>query len=152
MGNILITGLSAFLPITIHKSIIPTLFSPDLLGSSPWTPPNQFTYIIFYFFFMWFFLWLFSFIGNMYYSLMKCDKKDPKQAAIFANYTPLVAFVGIFINNTILLPFIKSMILSVTTMVPYSHHIVNGIITMPFVFLGTLYSQRLMNQVVCGFY
>ncbi len=152
MGNFFVTAVSVFLPITIHTSIIPTLMRPDVFGGSPWSPPNMFTYTILYFFLLYFILWFMSWIGNMYYSLFSCKKSNAVKSALFANYTPAFAFLGIFLNNTFLLPFIKGMVLSFTTSIPYSHHFVNGILTAPFVFIGTMFSQRYLNKLVCGFF
>lgn len=152
MGNILITAISVFIPITIHTSIIPMLMRPDILGSSPWTPPNMITYIFLYYIILYTILWFFSWLGNIYYSLFSCNRSNMKQSAIFANYTPGFALLGIFLNNTLLLPFIKSMVLSFAGAIPYAHHFVNGILMAPFVFIGTMFSQRLLNKVVCGFY
>ena len=152
MGNILVTAISIFIPITIHTSIIPTLMRPDILGGSPWSPPNMFVYVLIYYSIMYFMLWFLSWLGNMYYTLFNCKKLEAIKSATYANYTPFIAFIGIFLNNTFLLPFIKSMILSFTSWLPYSHHFVNGIVTAPFVFIGTMFSQRYLNKVVCGFY
>jgi hypothetical protein len=150
MGNILITALSIFIPITIHTSIIPTLMRPDILGGSPWSPPSALLYVILYYSIMYLILWFLSLIGNIYYSLFNCGKTDIPKSALFANYTPLFTMAGVFINNTLLLPFVKAMILGFTTAIPYSHHFVNGVINMPFVFLGTMFSQRYLNKAVCG--
>jgi hypothetical protein len=152
MGNILITLFSIFIPITIHTSIIPTLMRPDLFGGHPWSPPSMLTYVLLYYSLMYFILWLASFIGNMYYSLVNCNKMNAVKSAATANYTPMISFAGIFMNNTLLLPFLKSIFLSAVTPVPYSHHFVNGILTAPFVFIGTMFSQKLLNKQVCGNY
>jgi hypothetical protein len=152
MGNILITALSIFIPITIHTSIIPTLMRPDILGGTPWSPPSMLTYVILYYSIMYFILWISSFIANIYYSLFNCQRTDPLKSAIYANYTPVIALIGVFLNNSFLLPFVKSMILSSTNNLPYAHHFVNGALMAPFVFLGTMFSQRLLNFKVCGFY
>jgi hypothetical protein len=152
MGNIFITAISIFIPITIHTSIIPTLWRPDILGGSPWSSPNKVVYFMMYFFFLYLFLWLFSVIGNIYYSLFNCNKKNVKMSMLMANWTPFFAFAGMFLNNTLFLPFVKGLILSATTMIPYSHHLVNGLLTAPFVFIGTMFSQKYLNQMVCGFY
>ena len=77
MGNLLITLISVFVPITIHTSIIPTLMRPDILGGSPWSPPSMLTYVVLYYSIMYFILWLASFIGNIYYTLVNCNKMDP---------------------------------------------------------------------------
>ena len=146
------TLFSIFIPITIHTSIIPTLMRPDLLGGHPWSPPSMLTYVLLYYSIMYFILWLASFIGNMYYTLVNCKKLNTLRSAGYANYTPMIAFGGILINNTLLLPFIKSILLSSVTPIPYSHHFINGIITAPFVFIGTMFSQRLLNKKVCGIY
>ena len=150
MGNILITLFSVFIPITIHTSIIPTLMRPDIFGGNPWSPPSMLTYVLLYYSIMYFILWLASFIANMYYSLVNCNKMDVVKSATFANYTPLVSFAGIFINNSLLLPFLKSIVLSAVTALPFSVHFVNGILTTPFVFNGTMFSQKLLNKQVCG--
>ena len=152
MGNILITLFSVFIPITIHTSIIPTLMRPDIFGGNPWSPPSMLTYVLLYYSIMYFILWLASFIANMYYSLVNCNKMDVVKSATFANYTPLVSFAGIFINNSLLLPFLKSIVLSAVTALPFSVHFVNGILTTPFVFIGTMFSQKLLNKQVCGNY
>ena len=152
MGNILITALSIFIPITIHTSIIPTLMRPDILGGTPWSPPSMLTYIVLYYSITYFILWISSFIANMYYSLFNCQKADPVKSAIYANYTPVIALIGVFLNNSFLLPFVKSLLLSATNNLPYAHHFVNGALMAPFVFLGTMFSQRLLNFKVCGFY
>jgi hypothetical protein len=152
MGNIFITAISIFLPITIHTSIIPTLMRPDILGGAPWSEPNVMFYTILYFSLLYFFLWLFSVIGNIYYSLFSCSKSNVKQSILYANWTPFFAFCGIFLNNTLFLPFVKGLILAGTTFIPYSHHLVNGALTAPFVFIGTMFSQKYLNQAVCGFF
>ncbi len=152
MGNILITLFSVFIPITIHTSIIPTLMRPDIFGGHPWSPPSMLSYVLLYYSIMYFILWLASFIANMYYSLVNCNKMNVAKSASFANYTPLVSFAGIFINNSLLLPFLKSIVLSAVTAVPFSVHLVNGILTAPFVFIGTMFSQKLLNKEVCGDY
>ena len=152
MGNLLVTAISVFIPITLHTSVIPTLMRPDILGGSPWSPPSMFSYVLLYYFFMYAILWFLSWLGNMYYSIFNCQKTNPIESAKYANYTPFITFIGIFLNNTFLLPFIKSMILSFTSWLPYSHHFVNGLVTAPFVFIGTMFSQRYLNKVVCGFY
>jgi len=152
MGNLLITLISVFVPITIHTSIIPTLMRPDILGGSPWSPPSMLTYVVLYYCIMYFILWLASFIGNIYYTLVNCNKMDPVKSAGFANYTPMISLAGVFINNTLLLPFVKSLLLSAVSVLPYSHHFVNGILMAPFVFIGTMFSQRLLNKQVCGDY
>jgi len=113
MGNILITALSIFIPITIHTSIIPTLMRPDILGGTPWSPPSMLTYVVLYYSMMYFILWISSFIANIYYSLFNCQRTDPLKSAIYANYTPVIALI---------------------------------------VFIGTMFSQRLLNFKVCGFY
>lgn len=150
MGNILITAISIFIPITLHTSIIPTLMRPDFFGGSPWSPPSMFSYVLLYYFFMYTILWFLSWLGNIYYTLFNCQKMNTIQSAKYANYTPFITFLGIFLNNTFLLPFIKSMILSFTSSLPYSLHFVNGLITTPFVFIGTMFSQRYLNKAVCG--
>jgi hypothetical protein len=152
MGNILITILSAFIPITLHTSIIPTLLRPDILGGSPWSPPSMLTYLILYYSMMYIILWAMSFIANLYTTLFNCDKTDVARSAGYANYTPVIAILGVFLNNTLLLPFVKSMILSAVNTIPYALHFVNGGLMMPFVFIGTMFSQRLLNYVVCGSY
>lgn len=152
MGNLLVTAISIFIPITLHTSIIPTLMRPDILGGSPWSPPSMLSYVLLYYFFMYAILWFLSWISNMYYSIFSCQKSNPIESAKYANYTPFIVFLGIFLNNTFLLPFIKSMILSLSSWLPYNLHFVNGIITAPFVFIGMIFSQRYLNKVVCGFY
>lgn len=152
MGNLLITAISIFIPITIHTSIIPTIMRPDILGGNPWSPPSTITYVILYYSIMYFILWFLSFIGNIYYSLFNCNKANSIKSALYANYTPAFTFAGIFVNNTLLLPFVKSLILAFTTAIPYAHHLVNGFINIPFVFLGTMFSQRYLNKAVCGFF
>jgi hypothetical protein len=152
MGNILITILSAFIPITLHTSVIPTLLRPDIFGGSPWSPPSMLTYLILYYSMMYLILWFLSFIANIYNTLFNCQTTDVIKSAMFANYTPIIAILGIFINNTLLLPFVKSMILSAVNTVPYALHLVNGALMIPFVFIGTMFSQRLLNFKVCGSY
>jgi hypothetical protein len=152
MGNILITLFSVFIPITLHTSIIPTLMRPDIFGGTPWSPPSMFTYLVLYYSMMYIILWFASFISNTYYTLFNCERADPLKSAIYANYTPVISIFGVFLNNTILLPFLKSMVLSAVNTMPYALHFVNGGLMAPFVFIGTMFSQRLINRKVCGFY
>jgi hypothetical protein len=152
MGNILLTLFSVFVPITLHTSIIPTLFRPDIMGGTPWSAPSTLTYVILYYSMLYFILWLASFVSNIYYTLFHCKKTHVLRSAGFANYTPVIALLGVFLNNTLLLPFVKSMLLSALHSLPYAHHFVNGALMAPFVFIGSMFSQRLLNYKVCGFY
>lgn len=150
MGNFLVTGISLFIPVTLHTSIIPALMRPDRLGGSPWSPPTMMFYLLLYYGMMYFILWLLSVLGNIYYTTFNCNKMQPWKTLLYANFTPIIGFAGIFLNNTLLLPFVKSMILSAVGSIPYGLHLVNGLLLAPFVFIGTAFSQRFLSKQVCG--
>ena len=152
MGNVFVMGVGAVLPMTIHKSIIPTLASPALLGGAPWRPPNTLVYLILYLVSLYAILWTASFLSNTYYTLKNCKESNATRSAMYANITPIMALFGFFLNQTFLLPFVKSYMLIGMQVIPYAQHIANGILIAPFVFLGSFIAHGLTSKDICGDY
>ncbi len=140
--------LTAFIPITVYKVVLPFLFRPDFFGSIPWFTPNTIVYNLTYYFFVGLIVYFIAYVSCTINTLKNCRKSNWKKSMKYASYVVAWLFFGVIMINTLLLPFGKSVMLQLFR-VPYALYFTDGILLTPFVYLGTLLATGYTKKEVC---
>lgn len=132
--------LTPIIPISIYKIFMPFIFRPDVFGSVPWFKPSFITENVVYLLFLSIIIYLLGIISCILITLQKCKKIFWGTSAKYATLVLSWLWLGIILNNTLLLPFGKAYLLSFIQ-IPYSLYFVDGIMLTPFIFLGTIMAR-----------
>ena len=144
MGNLIVSSLSIFIPLTVKKIIMPYVYYPSL--DKQWTPPNGFIYNITSMFFSTIILIGLATISGIMVTLKYCNKYEPHTS--FSNTYWII--IGYFIGNFILLlfPILKAPLLICIIWVPYADYISHGLFVYIFVLIfGAIGNSKLIKKV-----
>lgn len=139
--------ITILIPITVMKTIVPYIFRPDMYGSIPWYEPDVYYLMIVYYIGIVFFIYINVFIFSGLRTLQSCKKLNLWTNLKNSLQIILWVLFGIFLMNTVLLPYGKSLLLQYMP-VPYALQIVDGLLLSIFVLLGaSVVGNKSINDV-----
>lgn len=137
-----------FVPVTVYRTVIPYIFRPDVFGGVPWFDPHPFTVNVFYLFFVCVCVYMIALVSCVIASLQRCKKYAWSTSARYATHVVAWTIAGLALINTVLLPYGKAPLLSMLRL-PYNVYFVDGLMLMPFVYLGVIIATGHTLPVVC---
>jgi len=140
--------ITFIIPITVMKTIVPYYFRPDRFGHIPWYEPSSYYLLFIYYIGIIILIYINTYIFCGLRSLSKCKKINHIENAKNSLQIILWVIIGIFLINTLFLPYVKSILLQ-SIRIPYSLQIVDGLLLSIVVMLGASISGFKTINNVC---